>query len=178
MLTLGIETSTLTCSVAVLQDDALLGQQTLNTKTTHSQKLLPCMDTLLQNLGVKKTEINLIGVAKGPGSFTGLRIGMATAKGLAYGLQTPIIGISTLEALAYSSNIYCGLVVPILNARRNQVYGAVYQYNNGEYLEKLKPQTIKLDKLLDFIHNQKIEAFFSRRLPFNLSTKNNRKIGG
>ncbi|WP_350343362.1 tRNA (adenosine(37)-N6)-threonylcarbamoyltransferase complex dimerization subunit type 1 TsaB [Proteinivorax tanatarense] len=160
MLTLSIDTSTLTCSVAVTDEEKLLGQQVINTKSTHSQKLLPCIHSLLENLNITLKDIDLIGVAKGPGSFTGLRIGMATAKGLAFGLNIPIVGICSLKALAYSSNVFENLVVPIFNARRNQVYGAIYSYEQDLYTEKLAPQSIKLEELLDKILYLEKKAVF------------------
>ncbi|WP_353893023.1 tRNA (adenosine(37)-N6)-threonylcarbamoyltransferase complex dimerization subunit type 1 TsaB [Proteinivorax hydrogeniformans] len=160
MLILSIDTSTLTCSIAVNDGEALLGQQVINTKTTHSQKLLPCIKSLLDNLNISLRDIQLIAIAKGPGSFTGLRIGMATAKGLAYGLKIPIVGVSSLEALAYSSNVFGSLVVPIFNARRNQVYGAIYEYDQNRYIEKLTPKSIQLNDLLDEIEKVGKTAVF------------------
>ncbi|SET13666.1 tRNA (adenosine(37)-N6)-threonylcarbamoyltransferase complex dimerization subunit type 1 TsaB [Anaerobranca gottschalkii] len=149
MLALSLETSTRTCSVALVKDREVLGEVVLNTQVTHSQKLLPAVDMLLKVTDVTLDQIDLIGVAVGPGSFTGLRIGIATAQGLAYGKKIPVVGISTLEALAYTTNITNGLVVPILNARRNGVYTAIFKGEKNKYQRLLEDSVLKLEELLE-----------------------------
>lgn len=149
MLALSLETSTRTCSVALVKDREVLGEVVLNTQVTHSQKLLPAIDALFKIADISLEQLDLIGVAIGPGSFTGLRIGIATAQGLAYGKKIPVVGVSTIEALAYTTNVYEGLVVPILNARRNQVYTGIFQGNNGKYQRLLADSVIKLEELLE-----------------------------
>ncbi len=149
MLCLSLETSTKSCSVALVEDDKTLGEVVLNNDMTHSQTLIPAVDMLL-NLAQKKLEdVDLMGVAVGPGSFTGLRIGIATVKGLAFGRRIPVVGVSTLEGLAQNSNCINSYVVPILNARRNQVYTALYQYNTDKYQGLINECVIKLDELVD-----------------------------
>ena len=127
LLILGIDTITLACSVALLQDGVLLAEFTLNVKKTHSERLMPLVEKLLQESGVEREQLQAIAVAAGPGSFTGIRIGVATARALAQGLAIPAVGISTLEALAEGITAPGALVCPLLDARRNQVYTALYR---------------------------------------------------
>ena len=123
---LAIDSSGLVASVAVLSDDVLVGEFTIHNKKTHSQTLLPMIDQLLTMAEVDKHELTAIAVAAGPGSFTGLRIGAATAKGLAQALDIPIIPVSTLQGLAYNMHGVSDLVCPIMDARRSQCYFCIY----------------------------------------------------
>lgn len=138
MLVLGIESSSPIASVALVSEEKLWGEITLNIGLTHSEQLLPLIDLLLRQARVKLADLAGIAVSSGPGSFTGLRIGMATAKGLAQGLQIPLCGIPTLLALAFLAEGQQGLVVPLLNARRDEVYTALYRFYGKEY-EELEP---------------------------------------
>lgn len=125
---LGIDTATRVCGVALMNDQELIAEYIQNIKKTHSQRLLPLIDSLLRDTGVAKNTIEAVAVAAGPGSFTGLRIGVSTARALAQGLNIPAIGVSTLESLA--QNLVTGeneLICPILDARRDQVYTAIYR---------------------------------------------------
>lgn len=149
MLCLSMETSTKTCGVALIDENKTLGEIIINSDSTHSQKLLPAVDMLLKSLGKTLDDIDLIGVAVGPGSFTGLRIGIATAKGLAYGKKIPVVGVSTLEGLALGTNHKEKTVVPILNARRNQAYAAVFTHGVDGYKKILDEDVIKLEELMD-----------------------------
>lgn len=125
MLILAVDTATSVSSVALATADRLLGEVKTDLPRTHSQRLLPLVDSLLAETGTAPGEIDLLAVARGPGSFTGLRIGIATVKGLALALDRPVVGISTLEALAHGFG--AGLVCPVLNARLGQVYGALFR---------------------------------------------------
>ncbi|MBP5733988.1 MAG: tRNA (adenosine(37)-N6)-threonylcarbamoyltransferase complex dimerization subunit type 1 TsaB, partial [Lachnospiraceae bacterium] len=128
MKILGIDSSGLVASVAVTNDGVLLGEYTTNYKKTHSQTLLPMLDELKKMIELDLSTLDAIAISAGPGSFTGLRIGSATAKGLGLALDKPLIEVPTLEGLAYN---LCGsnaLVCPIMDARRNQVYTAVYEF--------------------------------------------------
>ncbi len=125
---LAMDTSSLTATVAVLTDEKLLGEYTISNKLTHSQTILPMTDELLGKIGMKLDEIDVFSVCIGPGSFTGLRIGMATVKTFAQALSKPIVGVSSLDAVAY--NFYSNdgsLVCPIVDARRDEVYNAIYK---------------------------------------------------
>ena len=132
MKILAMDTSSDVASVAVTEDNRLLGEYTMNNKKkTHSQKLMVMIDVLLKDIEVDISEIDLFAVSHGPGSFTGLRIGVATAKALAHACQKPIIGISTLEALAYNLPFCEHIIVPVMDAGKNRVYAASYIWDEG-----------------------------------------------
>lgn len=135
MLILGIESATPVASVALADERGLVGENTLNIGLTHSEQLLPMLDQLLQQTRCSLEDVAAIGISSGPGSFTGLRIGMATAKGLAQSRGIPVLGIPTLEAMAWQQSGTAGLVSAMQNARRNQIYGALYRWKyEGEGL--------------------------------------------
>jgi tRNA threonylcarbamoyladenosine biosynthesis protein TsaB len=138
MKILGIESSSLVASVAVVTDDVLTAEYTVNFKKTHSQTLLPMIDEIAGMLELDLHTIDAIAAAGGPGSFTGLRIGTATAKGLGLALKKPLIHIPTLEAMAYNLWGTDRLVCPIMDARRNQVYTGLYHVSCE--LETVKEQ--------------------------------------
>ena len=151
LLILGIDTATLACSVALLKQDSLLGEITVNVKTTHSQQLLPLISYLFEFCRVEREELEGIAVAAGPGSFTGIRIGVSTARGLAQGLTIPAVGVLTLEALAETVTGPGMLICPLLDARRGEVYGALYrrQAEHPYRLEEIVPPgAMKLEVLL------------------------------
>ncbi len=127
MKILGIESSSLTASVAVVTDEAVTGEFTIDYKKTHSQTLLPMLDEMGKMIDLDLRTLDAIAAAAGPGSFTGLRIGAATAKGLGLALGKPLIAVPTLEAMAYNLWGCAGLVCPLMDARRNQAYTAVYR---------------------------------------------------
>lgn len=131
MLVLGIESSAAAASAAVIKDDRLLAESYVNIGLTHSQTLMPLVDEALNNAGVKIRDIDLMAVANGPGSFTGVRIGVSTLKGLAFADSKPVYGISTLEALAYGVCIPGVYICPVMDARCSQVYTALFRYENG-----------------------------------------------
>lgn len=126
MKLLAFETSAHTASVAVVTLDGVLGEITMNTGHTHSEKLMPAMEALLNQLDLELGHLQGLVVASGPGSFTGIRIGVATVKGLAHGAGLPVIPVSTLEGLAWNLAGFGGLVCPIMDARRDQVYTALF----------------------------------------------------
>lgn len=127
MKILALETSTLTGSIAFLEDEEIRAETILSVSVRHSERLMPAMNHLLESAGVSISEIDLYAVALGPGSFTGLRIGIATAQGLALAQDKPLIGISTLEALAMNGILFSGLVAPILDAFRGEVYWGLFK---------------------------------------------------
>lgn len=138
MRILGIESSSLVASVAVVTDGVLTAEYTINYKKTHSQTLLPMLDEIGKLLELDLDTVDGIAVSAGPGSFTGLRIGSATAKGLGLALKKPLIHIPTVDALAYNLWGTGALVCPIMDARRNQVYTGLYHVE--EQLEVVKEQ--------------------------------------
>lgn len=138
MKILALESSAVAASAALCEDEMLLGQTYLHTGLTHSQTLLPMAASLLEQCGLKPQDLDLIAVATGPGSFTGLRIGVAAAKGLAWAAELPCAGCSTLEAMAWSLAGFQGEVCAAMDARRHQVYNARFQVN-GTAPHRLTP---------------------------------------
>ena len=137
MLILAFETSAKAASVALTQDGNLLGESYQNTGLPPSQTLMGMAEDLLKQCSKTVSDLDAVAVAEGPGSFTGVRIGVAAAKGLAWGAELPCYGVSTLEAMAVSLGIYEGYVCPCMDARRNQVYNALFYVNQGK-LERLR----------------------------------------
>ncbi|HIR75958.1 MAG TPA: tRNA (adenosine(37)-N6)-threonylcarbamoyltransferase complex dimerization subunit type 1 TsaB [Candidatus Choladousia intestinipullorum] len=140
MKILALDSSGLVASVAIVSDDTLLAEYTVNYKKTHSQTLLPMLDEVAKMIELDLNSVDAIAVAAGPGSFTGLRIGSATAKGLGLALGKPLVHIPTVDALA--CNLYgCGsLICPLMDARRSQVYTGIYTFEDGE-LRIIKEQS-------------------------------------
>lgn len=130
MIILALDTSAAAASAAVIRDGYLTGEITIRNGKTHSQKVIPMIDRLLQMLDHKPEDLDLLAVAYGPGSFTGLRIGVVTVKAMAYALNIPVVEVSTLMALAYTVNETEGLVCPIMDARNRQVYTGIYKISN------------------------------------------------
>ena len=160
MKILAIDTSALVASVAVIDEEKLLGEYILNSKKTHSQTLMPMIQEVLKSAELELKEVDAIAVAKGPGSFTGLRIGAATAKGLAYAAKKPLIGVSTLEGLAYNLSFTKYQVCPIMDAKRNQVYTAIYKWKGQNYIEKLEPSALQMDQLLEILQRKNKKVVF------------------
>ena len=131
MRVLGIESSSLVASVALVTDDILTAEYTVDFKKTHSQTLLPMLDEIVKLLELDMDTIDAIAVAGGPGSFTGLRIGAATAKGLGLALKKPLVHVPTVDAMAYNMWGAEGLICPIMDAKRSQVYTGLYHTGNG-----------------------------------------------
>lgn len=139
MKVLGIETSTRVGSVAIVEEEKVIVEHTLNTKETHTSRLMLMIDYILKAARLSIHEMDALAVSLGPGSFTGLRIGLATAQGLCLALRKPLMGIPTLNAFAH--NIFCTphLICPLLDARKGEVYTALYRYQmpSGQELQKL-----------------------------------------
>lgn len=160
MKLLAIDSSGMVASVAVLTEDKLIGEYTINNKKTHSQTLLPMIDEMMQMIGQDISEIDAIAIAAGPGSFTGLRIGSATAKGLALALDKPIISVPTMEAIA--SNIYGTeqLLCPIMDARNQQVFTGLYRYVEGKLTTVLEQTVLPIDELCSKLNELKQDVMF------------------
>lgn len=143
MRILGIESSSLVASVAIVTDDVLTAEYTVNYKKTHSQTLLPMIDEMARLLEIDLDCVDAIAVSAGPGSFTGLRIGSATAKGLGLALKKPLIHVPTVDAMAYNLWGSKGLICPIMDARRSQVYTGIYRFDDAfEIIKEQCPMAV------------------------------------
>ena len=147
MLTLAFETSAKAASVALMDSDRLLGESYQNTGLTHSQTLMVMAEDLLKTCGYTPGQVEAVAVAAGPGSFTGIRIGVAAAKGFAWGAELPCYGVSTLEAMARGLGVYDGYVLPVMDARRNQVYNALFLAEGGKLTRIREDRAIALSDL-------------------------------
>jgi tRNA threonylcarbamoyl adenosine modification protein YeaZ len=157
MKILGIDTSSMATSVAVLEDNKLICEYTMNTKKTHSQKLMPMIEDMLNISDININEIDVIAVCEGPGSFTGLRIGMATAKAIAHVNKLPIVGINSVEILAGNMNLCDKNICSILDAQRTKVYMGQYKFENNELIEIKNVDVIEIDELIEELSNSNEE---------------------
>lgn len=164
MKILALDSSSLTASVAVVEDDITIAEYTVNYKKTHSQTLLPMLDEIVKMTEQDLQEMDAIAIAAGPGSFTGLRIGSATVKGLAQALQKPIVAVPTVDGLA--GNLYGTdkVVCPLMDARRNQTYTGLYEFVKKEdtyEMHCLKPQcAVDLSEILAAVNELGREVIF------------------
>ena len=159
MLILAFETSAKAASVALLDGNKLLGESYQNTGLTHSQTLMVMAEDMLKQCGKSVSDVDAVAVAEGPGSFTGVRIGVAAAKGFAWGGELPCYGVSTLEAMAESLGIYQGYVCPCMDARRSQVYNALFYVNHGEIRRIREDRAIALADLKEELKNLEESIF-------------------
>ncbi|NPB09104.1 MAG: tRNA (adenosine(37)-N6)-threonylcarbamoyltransferase complex dimerization subunit type 1 TsaB [Thermodesulfobacteria bacterium] len=149
-LILSLETATPCGGVAIVGQE-VKGELLLASAETHSRRLLAGADYLLRRLGLGLKDLSGIAVSIGPGSFTGLRIGLATAKGLHLATGLPLLGVGTLEALALNASLSPHPVCPVLDARRNQLYTAIYRFENGKAVEVLPPSLLSPERLLEHV---------------------------
>ena len=147
MLILAFETSAKAASVALLEGEKLLAESYQNTGMTHSQTLMVMAEDMLKQCDKTANDVDAVAVAEGPGSFTGVRIGVAAAKGFAWGRQIPCYGVSTLEAMAESLGIYEGFICPVMDARRSQVYNALFAADCGKLTRIREDRAISLQDL-------------------------------
>jgi tRNA threonylcarbamoyl adenosine modification protein YeaZ len=160
MKVLGIDTSSQNASIAIIDNEKLIAEYTINTKKTHSQKLMPMIEEMFKASDMKIDEIDLIGICIGPGSFTGLRIGMATAKAIAHVRNIPIVGVNSLESLAFNMNLSKFTIFPIIDAQRNQVYTSGYTWENNKFKSLGDINVISIDELVENIKNGSDEVIF------------------
>lgn len=151
MLTLAIDTATKVCTVALCRERELLAEYTINMGMTHSEGLLPQLEQLLARTGVEKKDIGLLAVSMGPGSFTGLRIGLATAEAMAYAWQCCLHGVDTLKALAYNIQLEGIVLSPVLDAQKGNFYQALYQWQNGQLVELAPVAVVNAQEALERI---------------------------
>ncbi|MBE6063166.1 MAG: tRNA (adenosine(37)-N6)-threonylcarbamoyltransferase complex dimerization subunit type 1 TsaB [Clostridium butyricum] len=165
MITLAVDSSSKVATVALMQDNRLLGEITLNDKREHSVILMSIITDLLKHNNLTISDINGYVVSKGPGSFTGLRIGMATVKGLSFGTGKPYVSVSSLDALALNASNFDGLICPIMDALRHSVYTCLYKSNQNTdgtpELEKLMDYTdLDIDNLIELIKSKNEKVIF------------------
>ena len=156
---LAFETSAKAASVALLEKGSLLGESFQNTGLTHSQTLLSMAENLLAACGKTPQQVDAVAVAAGPGSFTGVRIGVAAAKGFAWGREIPCYGVSTLEAMAENLGIWQGYVVPTMDARRSQTYTALFHAEEGKLTRLMDDCAISFEELGKTLKNCKEPIF-------------------
>jgi tRNA threonylcarbamoyladenosine biosynthesis protein TsaB len=160
MKLLALDSSGLVASVAIVTEDALLGEYTINYKKTHSQTLVPMLEAITAMLELDLTEIDGIAVAAGPGSFTGLRIGSATAKGLGLALNKPIIPVPTVDSLAYNLYGAHSLICPLMDAKRNQVYAGLYEFDQDQFLVLKEQCAIAVEDMIEEINRLGREVIY------------------
>jgi len=156
MKILAIDTSALTATAAILADGKLVGEISTTTALNHSVTVMPMIDELLKKVNMDISEIDLFACSEGPGSFTGLRIGIGTVKGLAYGLSKKVVGVSTLLALAHNISFTDSIIAPIMDARRGQVYNALYKFTGDELCEITPPRAISIEELCSELNEKTI----------------------
>lgn len=152
MKILGLDSSGLVASVAIVEDTELRGEYTINYKKTHSQTLLPMLDEVAGMIELDMETIDAIAVAGGPGSFTGLRIGSATAKGLGLALQKPLIHVPTVDALAYNLVGHRDLVCPLMDARRNQTYTGIYAFDGNQMQVLVEQCAVGIEEIIEKVN--------------------------
>lgn len=155
MKILALDSSGMVASVAVAEDEKLLAEYTVNYKKTHSQTLLPMLDEIGKMIELDLNTVDAIAVAGGPGSFTGLRIGSATAKGLGLALDKPLLHIPTLEGLAYNLYGTERLICPMMDARRNQVYTGLYEFHQGKLSVLEGQMAVEAAKMAEKLNERK-----------------------
>jgi len=171
---LGIDTSSSSLSVAVMDDDLLKGEFTLNHKLTHSEQMMPLLDSLLSHLELKMSDIDLIGVSVGPGSFTGIRIGVAAANAMAMALDIPVVGISSLEAMAYTAGETAYTIVSTFDAQRDRFYFNAYRFENSELKALEAEDVLEMKDLIKKLESyDKVlllgdAVFINEELPLNV----------
>lgn len=174
MKILGIDTSSSSLSVAVMDDDLLKGEFTLNHKLTHSEQMMPLLDSLLSHLELKMSDIDLIGVSVGPGSFTGIRIGVAAANAMAMALDIPVVGISSLEAMAYTAGETAYTIVSTFDAQRDRFYFNAYRFENSELKALEAEDVLEKEDLIKKLesHDEVLllgdAVFINEELPLNV----------
>lgn len=152
MKIIAMDSSGLVATVAILEEENMLAEYTVNYKKTHSQTLLPMLDEIVKMIGLDLSEIDAIAVAAGPGSFTGLRIGSATAKGLGLALDKPIIPVPTVDGLAYNMWGNSKIVCPLMDARRNQVYTGLYEFKDGKMLVCSEQKAVAIEEIIEEVN--------------------------
>lgn len=161
MKILAIESATITASCAVSYDGVILGEYTLNHKKTHSEKLMPLIELLMNELSLKIQDIDVIAISEGPGSYTGLRIGAAIAKSMAYAVNIPIANIPTTKSLAGNIFDLHNLIVPIMDAKAGRIYTGIYKWENAELITVKEQFPCNIEELIDILNNYNEPIIFN-----------------
>ena len=155
-LLLNIETATKNCSVSIARDGVVLGCKELNNgQYSHAEVLHPFIDALLKDLKIDKSQIDAIAVSKGPGSYTGLRIGVSAVKGLCFALNKPLISIDTLTSLSHSIQVDEGIIIPMIDARRMEVYASVFD-DKHQQIREIKAEVIDENSFSEYLNDTKV----------------------
>lgn len=154
MIWLGIDTANTPLSVAIVKDGELLAEENSSIAINHSLRAMTAIEEIFTKVGMVPSDIDAIAVSEGPGSYTGVRIGVTIAKTLAWTLGKPLFGVSSLKAIATNGLIYNGFICPIVDARRGNVYSGLYQFNNRESLSVIEDGHYGMEQLLDLLHEQ------------------------
>lgn len=153
MLILAVDTSTAVATVVVAKDSEIVGEYLINHKKTHSQKLMPMIESVLKELEIKISDIDVFGACIGPGSFTGLRIGITSIKAMAYVKNKPTVGVHSLEVLAYNISPSTSLVCPMIDARNRQVFTCIYEWKDGAYRPITEQMGVGIEELVEVVKN-------------------------
>lgn len=158
MRILAIDTSTTAATCAILDDGNLISEYIIDNKKTHSQKIMPMIKEIFESQDIKIEDIDVFAASVGPGSFTGLRIGIATIKSFGHAFEKPVIGVPTIDALAYNLAGFNGVIVPIIDARRERVYTGIYKWDNDKIVVLREQDVLNIDELLEILEdlNEKI----------------------
>lgn len=157
---LAIDTSNQVLGVAILKDGQILGEVVTNLAKNHSVRLMPAINHLMEEVSMTPDQLDKIAVAKGPGSYTGVRIGLSTAKTMAWALEIPVVGVSSLETLAYQGRLFNGHVCSFFDARRGLVFSGVYQWENGEPRTVYEERNLLMEDLLKELVDAKKKVLF------------------
>ena len=160
MKILGIDSSGLVASAAIADEKNIIAEFTVNNKQTHSQTLLPMIEKVVDMSGIELEQIDAIAIAAGPGSFTGLRIGSATAKGIGLALKKPVVSVPTLEGLAYRVSVFDGIICPIMDARRNQVYTGIYKMDKGNLVCLFEQKAVDIHEIMEELEKYDEKVIF------------------
>ena len=160
MKILGIDSSGLVASAAIADEKNIIAEFTVNNKQTHSQTILPMIEKVVDMSGIELEQIDAIAIAAGPGSFTGLRIGSATAKGIGLALKKPVVSVPTLEGLAYRVSVFDGIICPIMDARRNQVYTGIYKMDKGNLVCLSEQKAVDIHEIMEELEKYDEKVIF------------------
>ena len=160
MKILALDTSSSATTVALLDNEKLVAEYTINNFSTHSLKLMPMISEIFESCGWLPEDIDIFGVSLGPGSFTGLRIGVTTIKAMAQALNKQVYGVSSLDVLAYNLMYVDGIICSIIDAQRDEVYVATYKWDNNNLNQIMNPSILSVDKLKEVMYKKKEHVYF------------------